>query len=98
MDLNSIKKYINLCKKAGAVVYGIDNLKSSKKPVFVIFTDITAGNSLKRTAKYLSENSNILNIELESNLIDNLFETTNCKAVGISNSNLADKIIELIKY
>ena len=95
MDEIAISKYIGLAIRAGATIYGLDNIKKSIKNIKVIVYCHTASTNLQKSLLHLKENSSIEVIKLQSNTLDNLIHTTNCKAIGITNPHLADQIILL---
>lgn len=87
MDKNQIKKYINLAKKANALIYGLDNIKKSKLHIYLIIYVAESGNSINR---YIS---NVKNIFVQKvNNLNELLETDNCKIVALTNKNLAEII------
>lgn len=89
MDKNEVVKYINLCKKSNSIIYGIDAIKSCKGKIHLILVDENAGKSLKKSAEFLKEKG-VPTFELTN--LDELLQTTNCKAVGFLNENLANII------
>jgi ribosomal protein L7Ae-like RNA K-turn-binding protein len=95
MDEIAISRYIGLAIRAGATIYGLDNIKKSLKNVKVIIYCHTSSTNLEKSLLRLSENSRVEVIKLEENSLDNLIHTTNCKAIGITNPHLADQIILL---
>lgn len=90
MNKDEVIKYINLCKKANALLYGIDNINKSKQKIYLVFVDNSAGNALKKSAQFLTKKGiDVVNIEN----LDALLQTDNCKTVAFLNENLA-KIIK----
>ena len=92
MNVNSILSYINFARKAGDVLYGIDNIKSSKKYIYCILIDDSATENLQTTVQNFCERFKIPCIKLSAKL-DDVLKTKNCKVLGILNQNLAQQII-----
>ena len=95
MNEIAISKYIGLAIRAGSVVYGLDNIKKSARNINVIIYCHTASTNLEKSLLRLSENSKIKIIKLMENSLDNLIRTTNFKAIGVTNTHLAEQIILL---
>ena len=92
MDEIAISKYIGLAIRAGAVIYGLDNIKKNLKNIHLIIYCYTASNNLEKSLLHLKDNSSVEVIKLQQNSLDNLIHTTNCKAIGITNMHLAEQI------
>ncbi|MDE6583733.1 MAG: hypothetical protein K2K31_03710 [Clostridia bacterium] len=93
--MTKISGLISIARKGGFVIIGQDNLRGYRKKLFLVLVDKSAGNSLMREAKFLSESKNIPLLE-----IDNLSETVgieNCKIVAVKNKSLSDSIIKTLK-
>ena len=84
--------YIGLAQKAGEVVYGVDNILTSKKKIYLILLDnnISENSKSKIVAYSQSKNINLIYLSLE---LDKILHTNNCKVVGITNLELANQII-----
>ncbi len=95
-QLNQIKGYLNIAKKAGFVIVGQDNLKNyNKKLYLVLYTEPTNNivsviNGIKSTTMYQS-------ICLEKHDFDTVTNIENCKIIALKNKAISDKIIELIR-
>lgn len=96
MEISTIKKYIDLAKKAGAILYGLDNIKLGTKNIYLILIDNNVGSSLKRNIDFISQHKKVQSIVLNDTNLDDLLNTNNCKVIGITNINLANKIKDLI--
>ncbi len=94
MNIDKIKGYLNIAKKAGYVIIGGEKLENYNKKLYLVIYDKSAQ---KNTIKIIEKikNKNIKTIELEN--LENLINITNCKIIGIKNKNLSDIIIDLIK-
>ncbi len=94
---NEWLKYLNLSKKAGAVLYGVDEIYNSKKPVYlVIMSEAQATQNLRaKIDNYIAKKDTKL-IKLNEDL--NVFlNTTNCKVIGFTNKDLATQIKTFFK-
>ena len=96
MEISTIKKYIDLAKKAGAILYGLDNIKSGTQNIYLILIDNEVGSSLKRNIDFISQHKKVQCLVLNNTNLDDLLNTNNCKVIGITNINLANKIKDLI--
>lgn len=92
MKENKILTYINFARKAGVVVYGIDNIKATKKDIFCVIIDSTAKENLLSSAKTYCKKHGLELITLNCKL-DDILKTNNCKILGICNQDLANQIL-----
>ncbi len=93
MNIDKIKGYFNISKKAGYVIIGGEKLEKYNKKLYLIIYDASAQkNTLKVVEKF--KDSNIKIIKLEN--LEKLININNCKIIGIKNKNLSDIIINLI--
>lgn len=93
--MNKIQGLISIARKAGFCVIGQDNLKNFEKKLHLILLDKTAGDSLVREMRFLSNKKNCLLLEVEK--LDSLVSIDNCKVIAIKNKELSEKIVETIK-
>lgn len=94
-NLNRTKGLVGLARKAGYVIIGRDNLVKYTKKLYLLIVDKTAGSSLLREMRFLSENRNLPLLEVE-NLAD-LVGIENCKAVGVKNKAMSESIEKSVK-
>ncbi len=89
-------KYIGLARKAGAVLFGIDNIISSRKPVhLILLSESEASENLVKKVNGFLANKNIKLISLKYTL-DSILGTQNCKVIGLTNLELSKKVYSLI--
>ena len=93
--MNNAIKYINLAKKAGAVIYGIDNIINNKNIILILLCPTASSNLVDKTLNFVNK-KNIKLIKLQDSL-DKILNTTNCKVIGITNKQLATQIENLLK-
>lgn len=93
--MNRTKGLVGLARKAGYVIIGRENLVKYTKKLYLLIVDKTAGSSLLREMKFLSENRNLPLLEVE-NLAD-LVGIENCKAVGVKNKAMSESIEKSVK-
>ena len=90
-----IQGIISICRKAGYLIVGADNLKGYTQKLYLILYEKNSGKNLVKIAKNLKNQTNSNIYELE-----NLADYTNingCKLVAIKNKGLAEKIEKLLK-
>ena len=94
MNNKKVQGLISICKKAGYLIVGGDNLKGYTQKLYLVLYEKNSGKNLIKIANSLkSPNTDIYELE-------NLFDYTNiegCKIVGIKNKGLADQIQKLLK-
>lgn len=94
LQIDKLKGYLNICKKANYIIIGGENLKYYDKKLFLILYDKSAKkNTLKILDNFKDKNINIIEIEN----LDNLLNIESCKIVGIKNKSLSEIIINIIK-
>ena len=94
MQTSKIKSYIGFAVRAGDVVFGLDNIISSRNRVRVIIVDSELGTASRRKlSNYLSHNA-IDVIELgDISLGRDILRRDNTKVIGVLNESLASAII-----
>lgn len=93
MNIDKIKGYLNIAKKAGYVIIGGEKLENYNKKLYLVIYDKSAQkNTLKIVEKI--KDKDIKTIELEN--LETLININNCKIIGIKNKNLSDIIINLM--
>ena len=93
--LKTLNGIINICRKAGYLIIGGENIKNNPHKMYLILIDKSSGNSLKREINYLLVSRNIPFLEVEG--LANMIGIENCKAVAIKNKTLSDEILKMIK-
>ena len=78
--MNKIQGLISIARKAGFVIIGKEKLATYTKKLYLLLIDKSAGNSLLREMKFLSENRDIPLLEIEN--LAELVSIENCKAIG----------------
>ncbi len=85
-------KYLNLAKKAGAVVFGIDEIIKCRSKIYLIMLSepLATQNLREKVNNFIAKKDTKL-IKLDDDL--NIFlNTDNCKVIGLTNENLANQI------
>ena len=93
--MKTLNGIINICRKAGYLIIGGENIKNNPHKMYLILIDKSSGNSLKREINYLLVSRNIPFLEVEG--LANMTGIENCKAVAIKNKALSDEILKMIK-
>ena len=93
--MNNVNGLLSIARKAGYVIIGQDNLTDYKKKLYLVLMDKNAGNSLSREMNFLAKKDNIPLLQVDD--LEKLVSIKNCKAVGIKNKAISDKIIESLK-
>ena len=88
--MNKIQGLISIARKAGFVIIGKEKLATYTKKLYLLLIDKSAGNSLLREMKFLSENRDIPLLEIEN--LAELVSIENCKAIGLKNKALSESI------
>ena len=93
--MNKIQGLISIARKAGFVIIGKEKLATYTKKLYLLLIDKSAGNSLLREMKFLSENRDIPLLEIEN--LAELVSIENCKAIGLKNKALRESIEKCVK-
>ena len=93
--MNKIQGLISIARKAGSVIIGKEKLATYTKKLYLLLIDKSAGNSLLREMKFLSENRDIPLLEIEN--LAELVSIENCKAIGLKNKALSESIEKCVK-
>ena len=88
--------YLNIARKANALVIGADNLDVYRKKLYLILVASTAGKSTQSIVNKVVKNTSCEKIETSLNLSEILC-ISNCQVVAIKNKGLAEKIKENIE-
>ena len=95
MDEKKIFSYVNFAKKSNEILYGIDNIKASKRAVSCIILSNNASQNLKDSIDRYCISKNVPCIHISNATIDEYLHTTNCKVIGILNPNISKQIVYL---
>ena len=88
-------KYVGLARKAGAVLFGQDNILSARNTPYLVIVSINeASQNLNKKIYNFIANKNIKLIKFSDSL-DKYLGTQNCKVIGITNRELAEKVYSL---
>ena len=94
MRTEKIKTYVGFAIKAGKIKFGVDNITATKGKINVILYD----NQLsERSKKKILDYATVKNIIIIEFPIEEILPERNCKALGITDINLANAIISEIK-
>jgi hypothetical protein len=93
MNKEKIKAYIGFAIKSSAIVWGSDNILLKRKTNLILIDEDLGESSKNKVLKY-AKDFNKENKVIEKGLLEELTGRTNCKAIGITNKNLAAAIIE----
>ena len=93
--MNKIQGLTSIARKAGFVIIGKEKLATYTKKLYLLLIDKSAGNSLLREMKFLSENRDIPLLEIEN--LAELVSIENCKAIGLKNKALSESIEKCVK-
>jgi len=92
MNEEVASRYIGLAIRSGEVVFGLDKMKEKPNLVKLIICCLSASSNLFASLNNLSTKYNIPIYQLKNFTINELIKTENCKAIGITNPNLAKQI------
>ena len=88
-------KYVGLARKAGAVLFGQDNILSARNAPYLVIVSVNeASQNLNKKIYNFIANKNIKLIKFSDSL-DKYLGTQNCKVIGITNRELAEKVYSL---
>lgn len=93
--MKEIKGIINICRKAGYLIIGGENILNHTQKLYLVLLSNDAGKSLQREMNFVASERKIPIFQTEN--LDKLTSIPNCKAVAIKNKALSDEIIELLK-
>ncbi len=92
MNLDKIKGYINISRKAGYLIIGGEKLKNYRKKLYLIIYDESAQkNTLKIIEQY--KDKEIISVKN----LDEITSINNCKIIGIKNKMMSESISKLLK-
>lgn len=89
-----LKNYFGLAKRAGELIFGIDNIKKSKKRMYLIVVCSTASEKVKAFIDDFSVKENIIVRKLQKSSIDENINTQNCKVVALTKESFIEPILK----
>ena len=95
-NLNKVKGYLGIAKKAKYCIFGADNLKGYSHKLYLVLYREDIGNTIKKVLKELSEKE-IYIIKLNTNDFNYITQLNNCKLIAIKNKGLSDQIIQILR-
>jgi ribosomal protein L7Ae-like RNA K-turn-binding protein len=94
LNREKIKNYLGICRKAGYLIIGADNLKKYDKKMYLLLVDCDVSKTMQKIIdKFKEKNIECLMVEK----LNQLVELENCKIVGVKNNGLALEIIKNIR-
>lgn len=94
-NLNKVKGLISIARKGGYVIIGKDNLEKYTQKLYLLLVDKSAGNSLVREMKILSQRRDIPSLLVED--LQFLVGIGNCKVIGLKNKAISENIEKCLK-
>ncbi len=88
-----IKSYLGFAYKSGNIVLGIDNIKRTKKIIYLILISNDLSENGANEIKKLAEDKNWILLCVH-NLLNEIIVNKNVKIAGITDENLANVIIK----
>lgn len=92
MPKGKLKSYVGFALRSNSTTFGLENVKKSFKKVFCVLFDEGLSENTKKQVQNFCNEKKIKLKQLKS--IDSVFNTTNCKIVGITNKELSKQILE----
>lgn len=94
MEQNRIKTFVGFAIKARKIQYGVDNVTTAKKRAEIILYDpsLSVGSTDKLTAYAKKEKIDVFSVNIEG-----ILPNRNCKALGITDINLANAVKSELK-
>jgi len=94
MPQRKIKNYLGLARRANAIIFGIDNIKSYKKKIYCIILCSSASENLKSSIDIIISRREIPIKKLEEGTLDEMLNTQNCKVIAITNESFIKPILK----
>ena len=93
MNNNKVKSYLGFAIKAGAVVFGSDNLFVSKKLINLVLICSTQNEKVTNKVIRYCQDNNIKYIKLVDIILGDICTRPNCKVLGIIDKSLSNAIM-----
>lgn len=90
--MNKIVSYLGFAQKSGSVIFGVDNLKSYRKKLYLILTCPTSSEDAKKVAIKKQQETGC-EIYTTIQPLSDLLNRENCKIIGVKNKELSMAII-----
>lgn len=90
--MEKIISYLGFAIKANKIVYGIDNLVTCKKKLFLILLCPTCSEKSKNIANRIAQKLNC-DIKTTTQNLSKLLHKDNCKTIAICDYNLSQAIL-----
>ena len=94
MNINKIKAYLGFAIKSGNIIFGYDNIITTKKKLKLIIVSNTVNNKISTKINDFADSKKIKLINLSELSVEELISRDNCKLIGIVDENLASAIIK----
>lgn len=92
---SKLKNYLGLARRADALVFGIDNIKASRVPMFCIVLSADVSPKLREAVTLLAGTRGIALKALTQTRLDDLIHTKNCKVIALKNADLSKPILNI---
>ncbi len=94
MQRRKVESYIGFAVKSKSVVYGLDNVLTYRKKMYLIVTDSTLGDASRRKLdNYLVSHTAMKLVVLQDFTLAETLKRDNCKIIGITNESLAGAVL-----
>lgn len=92
MPKSKIENYLGLCRRSNSIIFGFDNIKSSKN-CFLVLISFDCKPNLERRIHNICNERKIIFKKLTTTL-NEMFNIDNCSVIGITNKNFVKPILE----
>ena len=91
---NKAETYIGFSIKSGRIIWGLDNILGSRKlPKLIIICSTLKDNSEKKLLTF-ADGKGIKALKLTDKTLDGIVNKANCKVIGLTDTNLAQAVID----
>lgn len=94
IERNKIRSYIGFAIKSGSVVYGADMITLCRKSPHLIIISHSINRTSDKNIREYADKRSVKTITLEDDIMKDIITRTNCKAIAITDKNLARAVIE----
>ncbi len=91
--MGNIGSYLGFAVRSGKIIYGIDNIKKSRKRKYALVLCPTASDNLSEYAAEYSEKYGVPLVKSDRPLEDVIYKR-NCKLVALLDANMAKAVTE----
>lgn len=93
--MGKINNYLGICRKAGYLIIGSDNLQDYHQKLYLIIINGAVSTTIKKLVKRkIEEYPNLQCITVTETFADTI-GLSNCKIVGIKNKGITEEILKL---